>query len=203
MAQIGLSITKRTAFRDSTQEFSNVYFYIGGTLPDNTDANAMIDLAATREKTFHSTDVTFQIGRLWSQVGDKSQNNMIAQKQLSGTGARPPGTADDKERAFLFRLRAGSDSRGNPVYLRKWFHACGAFVSTTVPSNTILRNNTGWTQAERDAQVAQMNSIGDLSPVGTLFKICAKSGRQPTPGANWEAHKYLEHHQLGDQWRAV
>jgi hypothetical protein len=203
MAQIGISITKRTAFRDSTQEFSNVYFYIGGSLPDSTDANAMIDLAATREKSFHSTDVTFMIGRLWSETGNKATNNMLAQKQLSGTGARTPATADDKERAYLFRLRAGVDSRGNPVYLRKWFHACGSFVSGQSLSNTILRNLTGWTQAERDAQVAAMNSIGDLSPVGTLFKICAKSGRLPTAGEQWQAHKYLEHHQLGDQWRAV
>jgi hypothetical protein len=203
MAQIGISITKRVAFRDSTQEFSNVYFYTGGTLPDSTDANTFIDLVATREKTFHSTDVTFMIGRLWSETGNKATNNMIAQKQLSGTGARGTATAMDKERAFLFRLRAGVDSRGNPVYLRKWFHACGAFVGSTIPSNAQLMNATGFTQAERDAQVAAMNSIGDLSPSGSLFKLCAKSGRLPTAGEVWTAHKYLEHHQLGDQWRAV
>jgi len=203
MAQIGISITKRTAFRDSTQEFSNVYFYIGGSLPDSTSGNDMIDLVANREKTFHSTDVSFMVGRLWSETGNKATNNMLAQKNLAGTGARTPATADDKERAFLFRLRAGSDSRGNPVYLRKWFHACGSFVSGQVLTNAVLRNTTGFTQAERDAQVAAMNNIGDLSPTATLFKLCAKSGRQPDPGANWSAHKYLEHHQLGDQWRAV
>lgn len=203
MARIGISITKRVAFRDSTQEFSNVYYYDGGTLPNASDANDMIDLVANREKTFHSTDVSFMNGRLWSQTGDKATSNMIQQKTLSGTGARPPGTAVDRERAFLFKLRAGSDSRGNPVYLRKWFHACGAFVSTTVPSNAQLVQSTGFSQAERDAQVAQMNNIGDLSPVGTLFKLCAKSGRLPDAGASWQAHKYLEHHQLGDQWRSV
>jgi hypothetical protein len=33
--------------------------------------------------------------------------------------------------------------------------------------------------------------------------IVAKSGRNTTAGANWEAHRYLEHHQLGDMWRAT
>jgi hypothetical protein len=30
MARIGLSITKSVAFRNSTQEFSNVYYYNNG-----------------------------------------------------------------------------------------------------------------------------------------------------------------------------
>lgn len=203
MPRIGISITKRVPFRDSTQEFSNVYFYEGISLPSDTEGNGLIDQVADREKTFHSTDVTFMNGRLWSQTGDKATSNMISQKALSGTGARSPGTAVDRERAFLFKLAAGKDTRGNTVFLRKWFHACGAFVGTTVPSNAQLVQSTGFSQAERDAQVAQMNAIGGITGPGGPWKLCAKSGRLPDAGATWSAHKYLEHHQLGDQWRAV
>lgn len=179
-----------------------MYYYDGlAALPNETAALAVIDQVSDREKTWHATTVTFVRGRLWSQVGTPSQNNMIAQKNLSGTGART-AISYDKERAFLFRLRAGVDIRGNPVYLRKWFHACGQFVSAQAPSASVLDNTSGFSQADRDAQVAAMNSIGAISAGGVEGVLCAKGGRLPTAGATWSAHQFLEHHQLGDQWRA-
>jgi len=202
MPRIGLSITKSTAFRNSTQEFSNVYYFEMLSLPDQAAADALADNMVAKEKTFHSALVTFVRARVWSAGQGAAGNNMITQKNLSGTGARSGDSGQDKERAFLFRLRAGSDSRGNPVYLRKWFHACGAFVGTSVPTGPQLANVSGFTQAERDAQVAQMQGIGDAAGSNGAPKLCAKSGRLPDAGANWSAHQFLEHHQLGDQWRA-
>lgn len=202
MTRVGISITKSTAFRNSTQEFSNVYYYDGlAGVPSVTDADALIDQVANREKTWHAASVTFVRGRLWTQVGSPGSNEMISQKNLSGTGARTSLTYD-KERAFLFRLRAGVDSRGNPVYLRKWYHACGSFVSTTSPPTGVLDNTTSFSQTDRDAQVAQMNSIGAIGSGVTAGVLCAKGGRLPTAGQVWTAHAFLEHHQLGDQWRA-
>lgn len=203
MPRVGISITKRIAFRDAVQEFSNVYYYETLVMPNVTDATTMIDNLTALEKTFHSTDVTFVKGRCWSQEGSPGANNMITQKNLSGTGARALSTAQDGERAYLFRLAAGKDSRGNQVYLRKWFHAMGAFTTTATPDNSILQNKTGWSQAQRDSMVAAMQSIGDANGSPNSPKLCAKNGRLPDAGATWQAHKYLEHHQLGDQWRAV
>jgi hypothetical protein len=202
MARVGISITKSTAFRNSTQEFSNVYYYDGlvGT-PSETEGNALIDEVADREKTFHATTVTFVRGRIWLQAGSPGANQMIAQKNLSGTGARP-SQSYDKERAFLFRIRAGSDSRGNPVYLRKWYHACGSFTASVTVPTAVIDNTTGFSTSERAAQVAQMNSIGSVGTGGTLGTLVSKNGRTTTAGQPWQAHQYLEHHQLGDQWRA-
>lgn len=202
MTRIGISITKSTAFRNSTQEFSNVYYYDGLTgTPSSSDASDLIDQVVTREKTFHSGAVTFVRGRLWVQTGSQATTEMILQKNLSGVGSRTT-VQGDKERAFLFRLRAGVDSRGNPVYLRKWFHACGEFVSAQGIPSTVVDNSTGWTQSQRDAQVAQMNAIGGIGSGATQGVLCSKNGRLATAGATWQAHQYYEHHQLGDQWRA-
>lgn len=202
MARIGVSITKSVAFRNSTQEFSNVYYFEMLSLPDEAAATTIIDNLVTLEKTFHGTNVTFVRGRLWSQVGSPAANNMIAQKNLSGTGARGGVSAVDRERAFLFRLRAGVDSRGNPVYLRKWFHACAEFVASQGIGVNVLDNTTGWTTAQRAAQVAAMQAIGDANGSAGAPKLCSKNGRLPTVGETWTAHPFLEHHQLGDQWRA-
>jgi hypothetical protein len=203
MARFGVSITKSTPFRNSTQEFSNVYYYEATGQPDASQADTIIDNLTALEKTFHAATVTFVRGRLWSQVGSAGGNEMISQKNLSGTGARTTNSTLDKERAFLFRLRAGVDGRGQPVYLRKWFHACGEFVSgQTIPTGA-LQNSSGWTAGERTAQQTAMQGIGDANGSPLAPKLCSKSGRLPTVGSTWSAHAFLEHHQLGDQWRAT
>jgi hypothetical protein len=127
---------------------------------------------------------------------------MIAQKNLSGTGSTGQITYD-KERAFLFRLRAGNDSRGNPVFLRKWIHAQGAIFSAQTIASGVLNNETGFTSADRASMVTKIQVIGEIGPGTKDWKLCSKSGRRPTAGSNWEAHKYFEHHQFGDQWRAA
>lgn len=180
-----------------------MYFYDGlAGDPSVADADALIDQVANREKAFHSTAVTFVRGRLWRQTDDKATTEMISQKNLSGVGARASVSSFDKERAFLFRIRAGVDIRGNPVYLRKWFHACGEFVSGQGAPASILTNQSGWSQAERDAQVAAMNSIGSVGSGGTLGTLVSKKGRTTTAGQPWTAHQFLEHHNMGDMWRA-
>lgn len=203
MPRIGVSITKQIPFRGSTQEFSNVYYYETLTLPNQTEANTIIDNLVSLEKTFHSTNVQFTKGRLWSQLGSAAQNEMISQKNLSGTGARATNTAHDPERAFLFRLRAGVDSRGNPVYLRKWYHAYGDFTAGVVTGNTFLTQQQAYSQAQRDAMATAMQAVGDANGSPGINKLVSKNGRAPDVGATWSAHQFLEHHQLGDQWRSV
>jgi hypothetical protein len=202
VATIGISITKSAVFRNSVQEFSNVYYYTGGSTPTQTQADSLIDELVALEKTFHSNAVTFVRGRLWTQTGSQATNNMISQKNLSGTGARASNANMDRERAFLFRLRAGNDSRGQPVYLRKWWHACGVFYSGQTITTDQLANISGFSSTEKTALVGAMNTIGSLTSAAGPWSLCAKSGRQPTAGETWQAHTFLEHHQLGDQWRA-
>jgi hypothetical protein len=202
MARIGISITKSVAFRNATQEFSNVYYYQNsGALPDETSANALIDELVTFEKTIHGSSVTFVRGRCWSQVGSPSSNNMIAQKNLSGTGSLTPNATVDRERAFLFKIRAGVDSRGNPVWLRKWFHACAVFPGMSLDT-TILANSTGFSQGQRDGGTSAMSTISAIGGGTEEWKLVSKAGRAIDSGATWVAHPFLEHHQLGDQWRA-
>lgn len=202
MARIGISITKSTSFRGATQEFSNTYYYENnGALPDAAGADALIDELTANEKTFHSNLVTFVRGRCWSQIGSKEQNEMISQKNLSGTGSTGTAANMDKERAFLFRRRAGVDSRGNPVYMRKWYHSCGVFVTGQTLSTALLENTSGFSQAQRDAQVNAMETVWELAAAGGGWSICSKNGRQ-TSSSVTSAHQYLEHHQLGDMWRA-
>jgi hypothetical protein len=201
MALVGVSITKRCAFRDSTQEFSNVYHYsYTGLNPSETLAGQIAAAIVTIEKTFHSTDVTFMRYRVWSAGGSIAQNTMIAQGLLSGTGSAATSTAMDRERAVLVQWPAGFDSRGHAVRLKKWFHSCGAFGTVTM-TNTHLTGASGFSSADR---TTIQNYVDDLEPLlvnAQSMSLVAESGRTVTGPV--VAHKYLEHHQLGDQWRSV
>lgn len=203
MARIGVSITKSVPFRNSVQEFTNVYYFETSTgVPTQAQAAAIIDDLVTKEKTFHSTGVTFVRGRLWTAGGSAGTNEMIDQHNLSGTGAQSQVTSMDKERAYLFRLRAGVDSRGNPVYFRKWYHSCGNFAPALAPGSTVLDNSTGWSASQRTSLETQLGTIHLLNVGAVTGLMCSKAGRAFTAGAAWSAHQYLEHHQLGDMWRA-
>lgn len=203
MPRIGVSITKSTPFRGSTQEFSNVYFYEVLNYPSVGEADTTIDNLTALEKTFHSTLVTFVRGRLWKETGNKATSEMISQKNLAGTGARGTVTNLDPERAFLFRLRAGVDIRGNPVYLRKWYHSVGEFAASATIVAGVLNQQTAFTAGAKSTLTAQMNAIGDANGSPNSPKLCAKGGRLPDAGASWNAHTWLEHHQVGDMWRAA
>jgi hypothetical protein len=179
-----------------------VYYYEGyPDYPNVTTAEGFIDTLTDREKAIHSNGVTFVRGRCWKQVGNQAANEMIAQKNLSGTGTGSHDSAWDKERAYLFRLRAGIDSRGNPVYLRKWFHSY-MNIAGVVVSASILSNTAGFSSANRTTQAAAIDVFRTLGPIGNQGNLCSKNGRPHNTGAAFEAHQFLEHHQLGDMWRA-
>lgn len=206
MARIGISITKEVGFRDSIQPFSNVYFYENGFLgsfPGEAGAEGLIDGLVALEKTFHSSLVEFTFARCWSQGPTEAGNEMIFQKPLTGTGSTAMDNGLDRERAYLFRWRAGSDTRGKPVYLRKWYHSCGAFPGVTIPLGaTLVGNLVGFSTAQRSAMQTNAAAVTERAGDNGPWRLCSKGGREvdvDTP----EAHRYLEHHQLGDQWRGA
>lgn len=199
MALFGVSITKDTTFRDGRQEFSNVYHYTyTGLNPSVVLAEQIIDRLVTLEKVIHSTAVSFKFARLWSAGGSISQNAMIFQKALTGAGSAAVSSGFDKERAYLFSWPAGLSAIGKPVRARKWYHTCGIFPGGTVGS-TILDNTTSWTQAQRDSMEAFVDPFHPLLVNAQSMDMTTDSARGVSYGA--ESHKYLEHHQLGDQWR--
>lgn len=207
MPIIGLSVTKSVSFRLSVQEFSNVYYYNNGigTVPDAAAAEALLDEVVNFEKSIHCGPVSFVFGRVWHQGLTALLSDMIFQKALSGTGSQVARAEMDRERAYLIRWRAGTDSRGNPVYLRKWYHTLGGF-GATIPNTTVtgaIQEQTGgFTSANRTAIADKAKEVYNIGGSPGPWDLCAKSGRGSSVGNNPDAHQFLEHHQLGDQWRA-
>lgn len=196
--RVGISITKKVSFRLVQQEFSNVYHYqleTAVTAPDEE----LVDAIVATEKKLHAPDVTFVRGQVWSADGTPAQNAMRYEKALSGVGLGLNNTSHDRERAVLAMWPAGVNSRGKPVYLRKWFHSCGSVQGWDFGAN-VLQNTAEIPLATRQgiaAIVDELTTIGSLS----AWHICAASGREPATGTGPSIHRFLEHHQMGDAWR--
>lgn len=203
MALVGVSVTKRFAFRDGTQEFSNVYHYQWpGLDPGAPLAEECLDRVVTIERNLHATDTTFVVGRVWNAGGTQAQNDMIVEKTLTGTGNAGVSSSNfDRERAILFRWRAGTDSKGRPVYLRKWYHSNGFMDVTIAAPITIVENKTGFTTSERTNLKAKVAGLNPLVFNGGAIAADLVSAKGRNVSGELECHKYLEHHQLGDQWR--
>lgn len=200
MPIVGVSITKSTSFRGVNQEFGNTYYYKTPLPVVEAVAGSLIDNIVAKERAIFSGSVNFVYGRCWSAGGTKQENNMLNQKQLSGTGAGPGAIAgQDRERAFLVRFRAGVDTRGNPVYLRKWWHLNVGSISGSNLTNTMLENTAQLTTAMRTALEGMADNFKSITALPQNFDLVSEKDRAIT-GAT-VAHPYLEHRQLGDMWR--
>jgi hypothetical protein len=197
MAIHAFSVTKRTAFRDSTQEWSNVYHYDVDFPFNDAELERNLIEIVDAEKTWHSTAVSFVRGRVWSAGGTIAENQMRVDRILSGTGSTALFAAVDRERAILVQWPAGLDSRGKQVYLRKWYHPCGVWPGVSF-SDAVLGQTTGFSAAQRTSIA---NTVNVLTSTGLAneHSLVGPTGRATTGPI--EAHPYFEHHQLGDQWR--
>lgn len=197
MLLIGLTITKSTAFRGVQQEFHNTYHFKLATAV-TAPSESIVDEVVTKERPLHSPQVSFVRAQVWTAGGTKAENQMIFQKPLSGTGSGTSGASVDKERALLVQWKAGFDSRGIQVYLRKWYHCSGNPAAGAVDTPTILQNTSELTTAVRNAVATQANGLRSVGST-EFWGLVSSKGRETTDPA--VCHRYLEHHQLGDAWR--
>lgn len=197
MPKYGVAIEKSVSFRGVQQPFSNRYHYEGATMTP-AQATQLAQNVAGQEKVLHSTDVSFKYFRVWLDTGNKATSEMVAQGNLSGVGQSASSPTMDRERAVLIQWRAGSDSRGRPVFLRKWYHVCGQFGSFTFQGGH-LQNTLAFTTSERNTINQAAGGLEVVSDGADAKTLAAPPGRQRTGQA--QVHPYLEHHQLGDQWR--
>lgn len=200
MARVGVSITKSVSFRGVAQEFGNTYYYETPLPVVESVADSLIDNIVAKEKALHSTVISFVFARCWSAGGTKAENNMIKQKALSGTGTgASPVSGMDRERAFLVRFRAGVDTRGNPVYLRKWWHLMVGSLGGNAVGAGQFENTTQLAASSRSSLEASADAFKSITALPQNFDLVSEKGRGIS-GAT-KAHDWLEHRQLGDAWR--
>jgi hypothetical protein len=198
LAIFGVSIQKSVSFRNVQQHFSNVYYYDGPSLTD-TNAAALADIVKANEVVLHGNDVTFTFARVWSAGGAPASNQMIYQGALSGVGSQADNASMDRERAVLVQWPAGVSITGQPVFLRKWYHSCGDCAGVSFSTAGVLQNTIPIANLNRTSIATAANANRAVSAGGDTYNLVSKSGRNTQGTA--VCHAWLEHHQLGDEWR--
>lgn len=204
MARYGLSIEKTMLFRGVQQHFGNTYYFaapIGEG--QTTELNALIDAVLAIDRNVHANNVTYTRARLWTADGGPAANHMVIDRALSGVGAAGTTAGSmDRERAYLVRFRAGVDTKGRPVYLRKWWHCHANSISGVSPSAGNLENLSTLSSTIKTFFEGQGNALKTIPyTTGQNWDLVGPTGRAIT--GSTQCHDWLEHHQLGDEWRGA
>lgn len=124
-----ITIIKRFLYRGQQEEWSNTYHLSGTTPTDQAGWKTLADAIIAIEKNAIG-DVNSYVRAYGYVAGQAHSAATIDYVALGGTLIKgqlvatttspyPPG-----DTAVMIRARAGTSSKGKPVYLRKYFHGC-------------------------------------------------------------------------------
>jgi hypothetical protein len=159
-AACGLTIIKRFPYRgDTTEEFSNQYWFTGGAPADGAAWLALANAVIAQEKTCYpgTTTVVAAYGYDSDVDGAHAVYTLdlhaapVAGTLSYGTGTRAPGDAAVWVRWKTSRL----NTKGKAIYLRKYFHPA-----------TVLGDSGPDTVTT--AQVTALNAFGTKCYDGSL-----------------------------------
>lgn len=137
----GLTVVKRFPYRgDTTEEFSNTYFFTGTTPASPSAWRTLFDALVTQEATILANDVGIIRGygysssdedahAVWSVDLTIAPEVVVGGGITIGTNRRLPGDAAVWIRWKTSRLT----EKGKPIYLRKYFHPA---LQAASPSST-------------------------------------------------------------------
>lgn len=140
-AVVGLTIVKKFTYRgNATEEFSNQYWLSGAVPADPAGWLALFNALVAQEKTVYSSRVSVIAGYGYDSDADNAHAvyvNDLAATPVAGTlvtGGVPSLPGDS---AVLLSWKTSRlNTRGKPIYLRKYFHDAYSGASTVY--DTIL-----------------------------------------------------------------
>jgi len=144
-AVVGLTIVKKMHYRgDNNEEYSNQYWLTGSIPADSTAWKALADALIAAEKLVYTGDVwTVRAYGYDSDAVDAtsvwSYDYEAATATVPGTLAQGSGILCPGDDAVWVRWKTSrTNSRGKPIYLRKYFHLAVATSGTGDNRDTVL-----------------------------------------------------------------
>lgn len=176
MALYGVSITKNMQWRNTTEDFSNVYHYQLATTLDDTALANLVSQLVTAEKLVHTGNVTWKQGRVWLAGGTPAQNVTKLITDLSGTGSLTIGEHMYRELCVLIKFTTNRvSSTGRKITLKKFVHA------ESLPSTGIaqVEGAAALTSSHKTPFQTYGDSIRELTLTGgTTVFLSSPNGQQ-------------------------
>ena len=149
-SQVGITLVKRFYYRgDPNEEFSNTYHLSGSVPSDATAWRTLVDALIAQEKTGYSFDV--QVIRAYGYDSDSPTATAVFSVDLtvspnspvSGTLSPTGGAQQSGDCAVWVRWKTSRlNSRGKPIYLRKYFHDVFATIVTNTADTVLAAQKT-------------------------------------------------------------
>lgn len=176
MSITAVSVRKSSTFQGVTNYWDNVYHFFNAANLDSTLATDLIDQVAAAEKLCHSGGITFEDGRAWEVGGTPAQNETLAIRDLSGTGAVANTVDMWHECCIVARCDTNRNTTtGKRIYLRKYYH------TQHVPSALAghLEGTLALGTTQKGLVKTCMESLREvtINPGSILMLLCAPGGQ--------------------------
>jgi hypothetical protein len=179
----GITLIKKFTYRGQPEEFSNQYWFTGGTPSGPSDWRALFDALVTQEKTCYSNATTVVRGYGYASDADDATSVWSVDLTLSpdtpvaGTLVTTGGTQLPGDTAVWVKWRLTRKStKGRNVYLRKYFHDAYRSNSSGVPDNTMpqqVTNLTAFANKLKDGTFLDARTVTARGHVDTVVAVAA------------------------------
>lgn len=150
-AKTGITLIKQFTYRgDASEEFSNTYHFTGSVPSDNTAWKAFSDALIAQEKTLYMPAA--KVVRAYGYDTDNPADDSVWSYDYLAAAATVPGTlsptahyvTSGDQAAWIRWKTSRLNSKGKPIYLRKYFHVVACDTNTLNPTDAM---STAWKTA--------------------------------------------------------
>jgi hypothetical protein len=194
---VGVILVKRMSYRTQQEEWSNEYHFTGATPADATAWKALADALITQEKTCYVAGVT--VVRAYGYDSDAANAHAVWSYDYAANSASVPGTltstsaviASGDQAAWVRWKTSRLNTKGKPIYLRKYFH--GGTIGTGSPDfittawatalaalGTKMRDGTFLDARTLTARGHTDTLVGSTAAVYITTRTLKRRGKRPT-----------------------
>lgn len=193
MVRVGVALTKQFPYRNTQEEFTNVFTYEVPTADIATAQNLVAALLA-HEKANHASIVKFTKSRVWTTGGTPAENVTIYISDLADFGTLGEDPGMHAQACYEVQWKTDRPSAtGKPVYLRKYLRSFATYASTGLTAG-VYAGSTPLPTPIKTALQAYADKLNPLVTSSGNYDLIAPSGRKVTARATMPT--YMSLHEL-------
>lgn len=196
------AVLQKCKYRGSIEAWTNVYIYRVPFVQPPTQENMQQVAQEIYDNHNNILGASVQIQRVSFSTPEYLASDIEVFAQFEFDTAMP-GTAPtmDPERAVLVQWPAGRNTKNRPVYLRKWYHPCNTSTVPATYDSSNMAQQSEIVASQRQQIETYAQNLAQVGPgPADFWELVSPTNRERTGPAR--CYPWLEHHELGEQWRS-